>query len=188
VEDLAGRPVWTLLPGWSPFYEASVESRLRLTASRTSIPVRVSGQALHLLGETLFVLDVCRLSAAAQPAPAEAIMVTDRRGEILHVNPAYEAMTGYSGAELAGLTPAVLKSGAHDDHTYRELWGTILDGDTYHGVFVNRRKNGELYHEDKVIRPVPDARGRPILFLSLGCEVTAWMGAREAQPERCAAL
>jgi PAS domain S-box-containing protein len=143
---------------------------------------------LHLSGETLFTVDVCLFSAIAQPAPAEAVMVTDRRGEIRHVNPAFTAVTGYSSADVAGLTPAFLKSGAHDPATFRKLWDTILDGRVYRGALVNRLKNGELYHEHKVIRPVLDANGRPVLFLSSGRDVTTSAGELETLLGGCTAM
>lgn len=188
VDELAGRPVCALLPGWSPFDATGLECGLRLPALRTRIPVRVACEALHLPGDTLFLLDVRRLSRAAQRCPADAIMVTDHRGEILHVNPVFEAMTGFSRAELAGWTPAILKSGAHDHRAYRELWDTILDGRVYRGVLVNRRKSGELYQEEKVIRPVVDAGGRPILFLCSGRDVAARVCEGEALLEGCTAI
>ena len=38
-------------------------------------------------------------------------MITDREGVIEYVNPAFEALTGYTPGELMGQTPRVLKSG-----------------------------------------------------------------------------
>jgi PAS domain S-box-containing protein len=180
-DELAGMPVWALLPAWSPFETAArMECRLRPPVLRTSLPVSVSCEAVHVLNDTLFLLDVCPLPGAAQALPAEAIMVTDRSGEILYVNPAFEKMAGYARAELAGRTPAILNSGLHPERAYRDLWDTILDGRVYRGALVNRRKNGELYHETKVIRPVPDGDGSPALFLCSGRELAVqalWTGA-----------
>jgi PAS domain S-box-containing protein len=179
-DEIAGLPVWGLLPAWTPFERARMDCRLRPPVLRTSVPVTVSCEVLHVLHDTLFLLDVCPLPDAAQASPAEAIMVTDRRGEILYVNPAFEEMTGYARAELAGRTPAVLNSGLHPARAYRELWDKILDGHVWRGALVNRRKNGELYHETKVIRPVPDGDGRPALFLCSGRELAVqalWTGA-----------
>lgn len=186
-DELVGQPVWTLLPGWSPFNGTSAQAGLRLAGSHSSLPVLAHGEPLHLSGETLFTVDVFLFSAFAQAAPAEAVMVTDRRGEIRHVNPGFTALTGYSSVDVAGLTPALLKSGAHDRATYAKLWDTILDGRVYRGALMNRRKDGNLYHEDKVIRPVLDAKGRPLLFLSSGRDVTARTGELEALLGGCAA-
>lgn len=181
-EELPGRPVWALLPGWLPFYESGVYARLRLAKLHTNVWVHLFCEPLHLDGETWFALDV---HAPRGAAGGEAIMVTDRRGEIRHVNPSFEALSGFSGAECAGATPAILKSGLHGPHTYRDLWDTLLGGGIYRGVLINRRKNGELYHEDKAIQPVLDARGRPVLYLSSGRELPA--PARPRPARQCAA-
>ena len=183
-DEIAGLPVWGLLPTWTPFEKARMECRLRPPVLRTSVPVTVSCEALHVPHDTLFLLDVRPHAESAQASPPEAIMVTDRHGEILYVNPAFEEMTGYARAELAGRTPAVLNSGLHPARAYRALWDTILDGRVWRGALVNRRKNGELYHETKVIRPVPDGDGSPALFLCSGLELAVqalWTGASQTE-------
>ncbi len=187
-DHVARRPVWTLLPGWNPFDPIGVQPRLRLAAAHTSMPVDLSCDPLHLQDETLFILEVRPVRFGRELYAADAIMVTDHRGEILHVNAAFEAMGGFRRRELLGATPALLKSGAHDGRTYRKLWETLLDGEVYRGVLTNRRKNGELYREQKVIRPVRDAEGRPALFLASGREVGARARGVEPYSEGCAVL
>jgi PAS domain S-box-containing protein len=172
-DEVAGQLVWGLLPGWAPFEPVRRKGKtwLRLTERKSSVPVRLSCKVAHVGKETLFMLDVRRpLGEGAQ----EAVMVTDLRGAILNANCGCEPLTGFSCAELVGRTPSVLRSGAHDARTFRELWEMVLDGRIYRGTLVNRRKNGELYREFKVIRPVPDAQGRPVLLLSSGRELLSW--------------
>ena len=191
--ELAGEPVWTLLPGWTPFGEAGAETRLRLLSGHGGAAVRVSWEAVHLPGDTLFVMEVRGtgdaqappgLAAAAELSP-EAMMITDRRGVIQYVNAAFEAMTGYTQIELAGRTPAVLKSGVQDAGFYRDLWNTILGGGVYRGVLVNRRKGGGLYQEEKIIRPVADAGSGATHFVSSGRDISERV--RELQALRRAA-
>ena len=102
----------------------------------------------------------------------DAVLVTDPGGRIVYVNPVFERMTGYAAAELAGRTPAVLKSGMHEADFYRRLWSTILAGEEFRALFANRRKSGEPYYEDKIIRPLFDAEGRITHFLSFGRDAT----------------
>ena len=52
----------------------------------------------------------------------DAVLVTDPAGRIVYVNPAFERMTGYAAGEIAGRTPALLKSGIHEADFYRRLW------------------------------------------------------------------
>lgn len=59
--QLAGRPVWMLLPGWIPFGAANAHGSLRLLGRQMTIPVDISCDALHRPGETLFLVDIhCR--------------------------------------------------------------------------------------------------------------------------------
>jgi diguanylate cyclase (GGDEF)-like protein/PAS domain S-box-containing protein len=102
----------------------------------------------------------------------DSVLVTDTAGRIVYANPAFERMTGYSAAELAGGTPALLKSGLHEADFYRELWAALLAGREFRALFANRRKNGEPYYEDKIIRPLFDEAGRATHFVSYGRDAT----------------
>ena len=97
----------------------------------------------------------------------DGVLATDREGRIEYVNPAYERLTGYESRELVGRTPALLKSGMHEADFYRRLWAALLAGEEFRAVFCNRRKGGEVYYEDKIIRPVEGG------FVSFGRDVTA---------------
>ena len=96
----------------------------------------------------------------------ESVIVTDREGRIEYVNATCERVTGYTRDELVGRTPALLKSGTHEADFYRELWSTLLGGREFRATFTNRRKNGELYYEEKFIRPLGTG------FVSCGRDVT----------------
>jgi diguanylate cyclase (GGDEF)-like protein/PAS domain S-box-containing protein len=102
----------------------------------------------------------------------DAVLVTDTDGRIVYANAAFERMTGYSSGELAGRTPALLKSGMHEADFYRELWSALLAGREFRALFANRRKSGEPYYEDKIIRPLFGADGRATHFVSYGRDAT----------------
>jgi diguanylate cyclase (GGDEF)-like protein/PAS domain S-box-containing protein len=101
----------------------------------------------------------------AQHCP-DAVLVTDREGRIEYVNAAFERMTGYGCDDLVGKKPAALKSGTHEADFYRALWGALHAGQEFRAVFTNRRKNGEIYYEEKIIRPLGGG------FVSFGRDVT----------------
>jgi diguanylate cyclase (GGDEF)-like protein/PAS domain S-box-containing protein len=96
----------------------------------------------------------------------DAIIFTDRAGRIEYVNSACERLTGYAPSELVGRTPAALKSGTHEADFYRALWAALLSGREFRAVFCNRRKGGELYYEEKIVRPLGAG------FASFGRDVT----------------
>jgi len=75
----------------------------------------------------------------------EAIMITDSRGDIAYVNPAFTRITGYSEAEAIGQNPRILNSGDQDKAFYRKMWETIVSGQTWQGRVVDKRKDGSFY-------------------------------------------
>ena len=112
-----------------------------------------------------------RLAQAVEQA-ADAIMITDARGVIEYVNPAFEAVTGFAREEAVGATPSILKSGRHGPEFYRVMWETLSRGETFRAVFTNRRRDGALFHEEKVITPIRDDEGRITHFVSTGRDIT----------------
>lgn len=110
---------------------------------------------------------------------ADHVMIADREGIILYVNPAFERTTGYKKEELLGRTPRLLKSGRYDDEFYKNLWKTILEGKTFQQTMVNRKKNGEFYYADQTITPIQDAAGRITHFISIWKDITERTHARE---------
>lgn len=110
--------------------------------------------------------------AAAIEQVDEAVVICDCEGIIQYVNPAFERMTGYTRAEVEGQNPRILKSGEHDEAFYESLWETLLKGETWHGRFVNRKKDGTLYRENATISPVRDANGKTICYVAVKRDVT----------------
>lgn len=84
----------------------------------------------------------------------ESVLITDASARILYANPSTTMTSGYSIDEMIEQTPAMFASGLHDRDFYRDLWDELESGQSWHGVFTNRRKNGELYDEDTSISPI----------------------------------
>ena len=103
---------------------------------------------------------------------AEAVMITNTRGAIEYINPAFTRITGYSREEALGQNPRILKSDKQDPVFYRELWETILDGQNWHGELVNRRRDGSLYTEQMNIAAVRGALGEVTHFIATMQDVT----------------
>ena len=104
---------------------------------------------------------------------ADSVFITDPSGRIEYVNPSFEKLTGYAGNEALGQPSAILRSDRHDNGFYRAMWETILRGGVFRGTFVNRRKDGGLFYEDKTITPLTDDAGHITHFVSTGRDVTA---------------
>jgi PAS domain S-box-containing protein len=112
-----------------------------------------------------------RLSSAVEQT-ADSVLITDQRGTIEYVNPAFEATTGYSSAEVLGRNPNILKSGLQSPDYYRELWATILRGEPFRGTTVNRKKNGDLYYAEQTITGIKGHNGTITHFVSVLKDMT----------------
>jgi len=112
-----------------------------------------------------------KLSRAVEQS-ADTVMVTNREGLIEYVNPAFEALTGFSRQEVIGQTPRILKSGEQSPEVYHDLWRTILSGNVYRSILVNRKKNGEQYYVEESISPMRDPSGAVTHFISNGRDLT----------------
>ncbi|MGB8731372.1 MAG: response regulator [Candidatus Sulfotelmatobacter sp.] len=112
-----------------------------------------------------------KLSCAVEQS-ADTIVITNSDGTIEYVNPAFEALTGYSSEEAVGQTLRILTSGQQAPALYRELWETISIENARHNTLVNRKKNGELYYVDESISAIRDDKGRITHFVSNGRDLT----------------
>jgi PAS domain S-box-containing protein len=102
----------------------------------------------------------------------DAVMITDPAGVIEYVNAAFERVTGYQRAEVIGQPSRLLNSGQQDAAFYERLWATISSGQPFRALMTNRRKNGEMFHEEKTITPLRDGTGAITHYLSTSKDVT----------------
>lgn len=119
----------------------------------------------------------------AMEQTADLVMITDPEGYLEYVNPAFESLTGYSKQEVVGRKSNFVKSGHHPPHFYEQLWETIRAGQVFRHIFVNKKRNGELYYEEKIISPVKDEQGQITYFVSTGRDVTALRQVEESLRE-----
>ena len=112
-----------------------------------------------------------KLSSAIEQT-ADSVFITDCKGVIEYVNPAFETMTGYTSSESVGQTPRLFASHVHDQKFYETLWTTIMSGRVFRAIVTNRAKDGRLFNEDQTITPVRDASGTLTHFVSTGRDIT----------------
>ncbi len=151
----------------------------RLRLEQAAFPLRNAGG--ETIGVILYLTDIGerrrkeverqRLTTALEQV-AESIVITNGRGRIQYVNPAFEGITGYSRSEALGRTPGILKSGMHDDTFYGAMWQTLRRGEVWTGHFINRKKNGDIYEEEASISPVKDDDGEIVHFVAVKRDVT----------------
>lgn len=121
-----------------------------------------------------------RLGRAVE-STADMVIITDLNGDIVFVNSAFTTVTGYTAEEALGNNPRVLKSGVQDASFYKDMWGTITQGDAWRGELIDKRKNGELYNAQLTIAPIFDAQNNITQFVAVQRDITA---EKQAEKER----
>jgi two-component system sensor histidine kinase NreB len=103
---------------------------------------------------------------------ADGVLVTDRDGIIEYVNPAYEALTGFTRDDAVGQTPSLVRSGVQTPHFYTTLWNTIGSGRPFQATLTNRARNGRLFQYEQTITPILDEGGEITHYAAIGRDVT----------------
>jgi PAS domain S-box-containing protein len=120
-----------------------------------------------------------KLSRAVEQSH-NSIIITDLNGTIEFVNPAFCASTGYQAAEIIGQNPRLFKSGRQSPAFYHKLWQTLKTGHAWRGTFINRRKDGQLFHELATISPLKDARGVITHYVAVKEDITQLKNTQQA--------
>lgn len=113
-----------------------------------------------------------QLAAKVLENISEGVIVTDEKGRILSVNPAFENVTGYSDEEVFGKNPSMLQSGIHGQEFYKNMWESILETGNWKGEIWNKKKNGEVYPEWLTISSIKDKDGRVTNFVAVFSDIT----------------
>jgi len=116
-------------------------------------------------------IELRKLSEAVEQSPA-SIIITNIDGSIQYVNKSFSKTTGYRLDEVAGKNARLLSSGNTSKKEYQILWETILSGKEWRGEFLNKKKSGELYWEDAIIKAIKDKDGEIINFLAVKEDIT----------------
>ncbi|MET3516241.1 diguanylate cyclase (GGDEF)-like protein/PAS domain S-box-containing protein [Pseudacidovorax sp. 1753] len=126
-----------------------------------------------------------KLHATAFENAYDGITLTDARGNIVDVNPAFCRITGYSRAEVIGRNPSMMQSGRHDRAFYTAMWKRILETGNWNGEIWNRNKYGEVYPELLSISAIRDGHGQVSNFVAVFADIRH-LKAQEKQLARMA--
>ncbi len=120
-----------------------------------------------------------RLSASVFEHTSEGTMITDAANQIISVNPAFTAITGYSVEEVTGKNPSILKSGQHSMEFYQRMWRDLISTGSWTGEVVNRRKNGDLYTQSVSINTLKNEEGEISRHIAVFRDITVSKVAQE---------
>jgi diguanylate cyclase (GGDEF)-like protein/PAS domain S-box-containing protein len=114
-----------------------------------------------------------RLASTVFNLADEAMIVTNPQNDILSVNPAFTAITGYAPDEVIGRNPKILSGKTHTKEFYQEQKSTLTETGSWSGEIVNRKKNGELYVEWLSIKRVLNGKGELTHHVAVFSDITA---------------
>jgi PAS domain S-box-containing protein len=123
-----------------------------------------------------------RLAAAVDQA-AEAMLMTDRAGNITYANPAFVRITGFAAAEVIGHDPTFLRQDASEPERPAELAAAARNGRVWEGRLHYRRKNGTVVEVDLTVSPLRDATGAIVGSVEIARDISRER-ALEAQLEQ----
>lgn len=103
---------------------------------------------------------------------AQGLMVTDKKGIIKKINPAFTRVTGYQSNEVIGKNPNILRSGLHNANFYHKMWESIRVNGYWQGEIMNKRKNNEIYSEWLTISAVKNEAQEVKYYVGLFSDLT----------------
>src|SRR6185369_11575976 len=148
--------------------------RLSAHTGQLETTVQERTQALARINERLLTL------VDALERAEDGIEITDPQAKFIYVNPAWERLTGYSRAEVAGKTPAMLRSGTEPEAFYEAIWQRIMSGEVYSGSFAGKRKDGTLFDQELRVWPVQNRDKQIVHIVGLRRDVTEKMRTEQA--------
>lgn len=115
--------------------------------------------------------ELLKVTRAIEQSSA-SVVITNIKGDIEYVNPAFTRLTGYRQEEVIGQNPRVLKTGYTSQGEYENLWDDITHFKEWQGEFLNKKKNGETYWEQATISPILDENNEITHFVAVKENIT----------------
>lgn len=182
--DLAIQRLEALLGERQPYYENIFRLRhrdgsYRWLHSRGQLLLDEEGRPSRFIGTSSDITqrradeDSLRQAAAVFDSTQEGVLVTDNTRRIVHVNPAFSRITGFSAEEVLGKEPNLFKSGRHDTAFYQTLWHALDQRGSWSGEIWNRRKSGEVFPMWQCIRSIHDERGKLSHYVAVFSDISA---------------
>ncbi len=98
---------------------------------------------------------------------------------IVYANKAFEDICGYSQEEIIGVNCRFLQGADRDQPELDRLRAAIKKGEAVEVTLRNYRKNGELFYNRLVVKPLFDGRGKVVYFLGVQYDITEQVQAQQ---------
>ena len=176
------------------FRGADGHYRWLLDAARLVQPA--NGDPSYVVGMWLQIDDrkraeeALRLQSTALEAAANAIVITDRDGIVVWVNPAYTRMIGYGPEEVIGETAQMFRPLDIDVEAHAKMRNAVMAGEVWHGELNLRRRDDTRLIVDVMVTPLKDPDGTIRNFIAVKQDITEQRSLRErlAQAQKMEAI
>ena len=119
-------------------------------------------KANEKLNEFTLIIDKYVITATTKPDST-----------IINVSSAFEKSSGYLKEELIGKPMSQIKNDSRDKRIIKDLWKTILKGNTWIGEIQNTNKNGEdFWLEQHIVPKINPDNNKIESFLSIGIDIS----------------
>lgn len=150
------------------------------------------GNPNYLLGiseditESKLLQESNRIRGMAFESIADGIVITgikDSDYRVIHCNPAFERMTGYSRDEIVGGNCRFLQANDRDQENLKLLREALDEKKAFRGLLRNYKKDGTLFWNELTISPVKDESGNVTHFIGIQNDVSEQVKAKEELKE-----
>jgi PAS domain S-box-containing protein len=97
---------------------------------------------------------------------------------IVYANKAFEDMCGYPQDEIVGRNCRFLQGEDRNQPELERLRAAIKKGEEIEVTLRNYKKDGELFHNRLVVKPLKDDRGNLVYFLGVQYDITEQVNAQ----------
>jgi len=160
-----------------PFEDLSLISAVAERASEKFYLMRENQALINKLKEKNQELEISNRSSlrklqAAFEQSSNSIIIADTHGSIEYVNPHFCRTSGYSTDEVTGKSIRLLGREDGADEKGPGPWETVLNGGSWSGELLRRKKNGEPYWENSNIAPIVNEDGVIANLIAINEDIT----------------
>lgn len=156
----------------------SADGKLKFVEERCEHQIDHDGNVVKSIGTVQDITakvqneKALKLASSVFTYSNDAIVITNKKNEIITVNQACEKLTGFTPAEVIGKNPRILGSGWGNKKFYEQMWNEILTKGIWEGQICDKKKNGEIYTASQAIIAIKNRAGEVENFIGISSDIT----------------
>lgn len=121
-----------------------------------------------------------KASSEVVKAITDGVLISDEKGVLISVNPAFSTITGHGAEEMIGKTCAFLQGRETDPQTIEKIRVAREKGENFSGEILNYRKDGSIFWNELTIAPVLNDQGKVFQYVGIARDITERKKAEES--------